>query len=76
MNEEQRKKLEEMAKAHYKKTGGDEGFVMEDFMSGAQAAWEMATKAERERCARLVRDATAYEIYQRILNPPKGGADE
>lgn len=34
-----------------------------------------AVKAERERCARLVRDATSYEIYQRILNPQEGGEE-
>ena len=61
MSEEQRKRLEEMAKNQLVEKlvmdNCDTNYFESMFMAGAQAAWEMATKAERERCARIVRES-------------------
>ena len=82
MTEEQRKTLEEIA-AELPYPGYEDRF-----MAGAQAAWEMAMKAERERCAHsadlMQHDVRTGETWDealrrhkhRILNPPKPGGEE
>lgn len=44
------------------------------FMAGAQAAWDLAVKHERERCAEVVFNAklgaTNRDVMKAILNPP------
>lgn len=60
MTPDQRRSLEEMASQYAKSTGWvpklvtDKDYIEDPFMAGAQAGMDMATKAERERCAEFV----------------------
>lgn len=78
MNEAQRKQLEEMASQYAKSTGWvpklvtDKDYIEDPFMAGAQAAWDMATKAERERIAMLMEDFASViprEVVLKMFNP-------
>lgn len=40
------------------------------FMTGAQAAWDLAVKAERVRCAKLAASILGVDVSEAILNPP------
>lgn len=66
MTPEQRAKLEGRAKSY--------GFTSSEhaaFNTGVIEAWEMATQAERERCAELVyRNDVPGSLYAAILYPP------
>lgn len=76
MTKEQRKKLEEMADKHcipLKTVGFGTLATKSDFMAGAEAAWEMAAKAERERCAKIVIRST--EIPPEALRNGTGVRD-
>ena len=91
MSPEQRKQLEEMAAEHshipgYESPiqpgegGGDccDEDALASFMAGAEAAWEMATSAERERSAKILEpheksDGIFTRLKSFILNPPKDG---
>ena len=69
MNESQRNQLIQKAEIHASKDydryiGQNTSFVwleMHDaFMAGAQASWDLAVKAERQRCAEVVRVFREY----------------
>ena len=75
MTPEQRKKLEEKAKEAFRKGIGFEGTAtfFDGHRLGAQAAWEMATKAERERIAsriQVLSGGPRADILAEIFNPP------
>lgn len=73
MTEYQRKLLEEIG---YPFAEGSGGFIDElkfkAFMAGAEAAWDMAMKAERERIAMLMEDFASViprEVVLKMFNP-------
>lgn len=54
MDEESRKKLEEMAEIHKKDFNrAYDWLAYESFLKGAQAAWDLAVEYERERIKKL-----------------------
>lgn len=76
MTPEAKKKLEEMAHNQLVEklvmTNVDENYFTAMFMAGAQAAWEMATVAERERICQILYDSTTLldnESVAKIVNP-------
>lgn len=80
MTPEQRKKLEKMAEGYaisMRQYGVPEVWVQDFYLAGAQAAWEMATQAERQRCAELVsrNSGDRYWLENQILNPEKAGGE-
>lgn len=75
MDEEIKKKLEEIRSKQHKELPDHLALTWEynaAWMAGAQAAWDLAVKAERIRCAKLAASILGVDVSEAILNTRRG----